>query len=172
MKALTLTEPWASLVKNRVKSIETRSWFTLYRGPIAIHAAKTFPGWAKDTCYQTVFLRGLGWPVPSDSKVAVTQEWLDLIHKNLKAMPLGCVIATARLINCKRIVTPEHLHADAGASSAYVAANEMYPPDEPELSFGDYSHGRFAWVLENVEPLPKPIPAKGALGLWEWDPDA
>ncbi len=43
MKALTLTQPWASLVALGHKQIETRSWQTKYRGPIAIHAAKGYP---------------------------------------------------------------------------------------------------------------------------------
>lgn len=38
MKALTLYQPWASLIAKRVKTIETRSWGTNYRGRIAIHA--------------------------------------------------------------------------------------------------------------------------------------
>ena len=36
------------------------------------------------------------------------------------------------------------------------------------FAYGDYSEGRYAWMLANVDPLPTPIPAKGALGLWEW----
>ena len=44
MKALTLTQPWASLVAIGAKRIETRSWSTPYRGLLAIHAAKGFPG--------------------------------------------------------------------------------------------------------------------------------
>lgn len=43
--------------------------------------------------------------------------------------------------------------------------------DEKELAFGDYADGRFAWRLENPSFLPKPILAKGALGLWEFDLD-
>lgn len=43
MKALTLTQPWASLVALGLKKVETRSWRTHYRGPLAIHAAKGFP---------------------------------------------------------------------------------------------------------------------------------
>lgn len=43
MKALTLTQPWASLVALGHKQVETRSWRTFYRGPLAIHAAKGFP---------------------------------------------------------------------------------------------------------------------------------
>src|SRR5690348_17556570 len=48
MKALTLTQPWASLVAIGAKRIETRSWSTSYRGPLAIHAAKGFPKSAQE----------------------------------------------------------------------------------------------------------------------------
>ena len=40
MKVLTLTQPWATLVAIGAKHIETRSWATSYRGPLAIHAGK------------------------------------------------------------------------------------------------------------------------------------
>lgn len=40
MKALTLNEPWATLIKNKKKYIETRSWKTNYRGELYIHAGK------------------------------------------------------------------------------------------------------------------------------------
>ena len=40
MKALTLYQPWATLVAIGAKKIETRSWSTPYRGPLAIHAGK------------------------------------------------------------------------------------------------------------------------------------
>ncbi len=39
MKAITLWQPWASLIAIGAKKIETRSWATKYRGPLAIHAA-------------------------------------------------------------------------------------------------------------------------------------
>ena len=38
MKALTIKEPWASLIINRYKKYEFRSWKTKYRGKILIHA--------------------------------------------------------------------------------------------------------------------------------------
>ena len=62
----------------------------------------------------------------------------------------GFIIASAELVRIERI------------TSANV-------PAEPERSFGDYTPGRFAWYLENVKPV-SPIAAKGALGLWEWNP--
>lgn len=41
MKALSITEPYASLIRDGVKTIETRSWYTAYRGPLLIHASAT-----------------------------------------------------------------------------------------------------------------------------------
>lgn len=38
MKALTIREPWASLIINGYKKYEFRSWKTKYRGKILIHA--------------------------------------------------------------------------------------------------------------------------------------
>ena len=41
MKVLSLIEPYATLIKNGVKTIETRSWKTNYRGKLYIHASTT-----------------------------------------------------------------------------------------------------------------------------------
>jgi len=43
MKAISLWQPWATLMAQRLKRIETRSWYTAYRGPLLIHAAKRKP---------------------------------------------------------------------------------------------------------------------------------
>ena len=40
MRVLTLDEPWATLIKNKKKYIETRSWKTNYRRELYIHAGK------------------------------------------------------------------------------------------------------------------------------------
>ena len=47
MKALSLTQPWATLVVTGAKRFETRSWTTTYRGPLLIHAAKKYPVFAR-----------------------------------------------------------------------------------------------------------------------------
>lgn len=41
MKVLSITEPCATLIKNKIKLIETRSWKTSYRGELYIHASST-----------------------------------------------------------------------------------------------------------------------------------
>ena len=40
MKALTVSQPFASLIANGEKWIENRTWGTPYRGRLAIHAGK------------------------------------------------------------------------------------------------------------------------------------
>jgi len=40
MKALTISQPFASLIASGEKWIENRRWETKYRGPLAIHAGK------------------------------------------------------------------------------------------------------------------------------------
>ena len=47
MKALSLWQPWASLIYDGRKTIETRQWELVYRGPLAIHAAQHVE---KDAC--------------------------------------------------------------------------------------------------------------------------
>lgn len=46
-RALTLYQPWATLVARGLKRFETRSWNTSYRGPLAVHAATRRPSTLK-----------------------------------------------------------------------------------------------------------------------------
>ena len=41
MKAITIKQPWASLIVAGIKDIENRTWKTSFRGRVLIHAAKT-----------------------------------------------------------------------------------------------------------------------------------
>jgi hypothetical protein len=38
-----------------------------------------------------------------------------------------------------------------------------------ERAFGDYSNGRYVWVLEEPELFSKPVKMKGTLGLWNFE---
>jgi hypothetical protein len=38
-----------------------------------------------------------------------------------------------------------------------------------EKAFGDYSKGRYAWILSEPEPFDKIIPIRGTLGLWQFE---
>ncbi len=38
---------------------------------------------------------------------------------------------------------------------------------DDQLPYGDFTPGRFAWMLRDPEPLAEPIPMRGALGWQE-----
>jgi len=150
MKAISLLQPWATLAAIGAKRIETRSWKSPYRGPLAIHASKGFPEWARERCFDWRIL---------DALVA------EGIH-SFRELPLGVIIATCELVACLPI-PPNPFKA--GFPYRDTIRYVQLPPDEPELSFGDYTPNRWAWVLDNVQRLPAPVPARGALGVWEWN---
>ena len=142
MKALSVTQPWATLIAMGAKKIETRTWSTSYRGRLAIHASKGFPKWAKETCAEPAFACELG-PGP---------------------LPLGMVIATCRLISC---IPTRELQQNRVIEVDPVACSSDFYLDDRERTFGDYAPGRWAWLLADFRPC-EPISAKGALSLWEW----
>jgi activating signal cointegrator 1 len=147
MRGLSLTQPWASLVALGAKKIETRSWSTPYRGLIAIHASKTFPGWAKEYCWQAPFLKHLRQKKAGHGDV----------RSVINDLPLQKIVAVAQLTDCLPTTT-----------GALLSLHDQQPvKGSEEYAFGDYSAGRYMWLLSNVIALPEPIECKGALSLWE-----
>lgn len=140
---LSLTQPWATLVSIGSKKIETRSWSTPYRGWLAIHAAKGLSSIGGksglwEQCEGPAFQRGL-------------RGWLPT------TLPLGAIVAVARLTNC----------VSTGNGTESLFSSQMPEPKSDEYAFGDYSPGRYMWMLSDVIALPEPIPWKGALNLWK-----
>lgn len=137
VKAITLWQPWAMLMALGEKGYETRSWMTTYRGPLAIHAALTFPQEARALCLQEPFrsvLKEYGYLSPVE-------------------LPRGVVLAVGSLVR----IEPTGLLRKA----MFINPNET--------AFGDYSDGRFAWEVVDVELLPEPIKAAGRQRLWNWE---
>lgn len=56
MKALSLKQPWASLLAGGEKRVETRAWKTQERGRIAIHASKGFEDFERDLVITSPFV--------------------------------------------------------------------------------------------------------------------
>lgn len=154
MKALSLTQPWATLVTLSAKRIETRSWNTSYRGQMAIHASKGLPGWVADAVRREPMF-GI-----------VMGDLFDPSRLTLGDLPRGCIIATCELVSVKFIT------ADAVGWNWIGPTGRRfdYEITDQERAFGDYTPGRYAWLLADVRPLDAPVPAKGALGLWEAQP--
>ncbi len=165
MRGLTLTQPWASLVALEAKRIETRSWSTPYRGPIAIHAAKG-PGALgsykamRDLCGTQPFFDALMATVPNYNEYCDR----DAIFEQL---PMGAIVAVVDLYHC---VPTEDLLSSPNGDYWGIDA-QLWTLDENERAFGDYSPGRYGWLLNNVRRLDRPIPCHGALSLWHIAPE-
>lgn len=149
MNALTLWQPWASLVATGAKKWETRSWATSYRGPLLICSAKKGLPKAEleqflDTPECQAGLADLWNYPPSITGSQITGVDLSFGYAE-------CVVD---LVAC--IGTRGYLRGELGPQ---------------ELSFGDFSDGRFAWKLENPRRLTIPTQVTGRQGLWEI-PDA
>lgn len=157
-------QPYASLIALGFKTTETRSWpapKALIGRRIAIHAAKRYP------------------PAFQDDRIGDYQFTEDI--------PLGAVLATAEVVDCvpTLVLGWSALREWRGwhYQSHGAPYRKIFGPDSnpgqcrwPETGvvvgvdqrpYGDFSEGRFAWLLDNIEQLDKPLPATGRQGLWE-----
>lgn len=147
MKAITLWQPWATLVAIGVKRLETRSWpipRAALGQAVAIHAAKRAPEWTTNHAINNALARH-----------GFENEHQDAPPRVL--LPRGRIVAVGELQHSYRI------------DEAFLASPYFREEDRP---FGDFTPGRFAWDLGKVVPLRAPIPSKGAQGLWTWEPPA
>jgi len=137
MHALTLTQPWASLVAIGAKKIETRSWGAdLWDEPLLIHAAMKSRSIGGN--------RGLA-ELCAKEPFASALEGAGLTAATL---PKGAIVAEA-LVEC--VLPVEDVEDELS---------------DRERAFGDYRPGRFAWKLSQVFPLLEPVSCSGALRLW------
>ena len=189
MKALTLWQPWASLVALGVKTIETRSWSTTYRGPLAIHAAKRVVYGPVGPCYaETLFsdVRHVEDCYCDTGEVdvpcqrgATRSPLLTQGGQATSELPVGAVVATCTLVDVVPVAELGWTEIWKGWGFQW---NGGLTRDDPlrilptivnvdERPYGDYSPGRFAWLLDDVEALATPIPAAGGQRLWNFRED-
>lgn len=136
--ALSLWQPWASLIAKGAKTIETRSWSTNYRGKLAIHAGKNTKALHED------FYMGTNLFINFGDALGISPEQM------LEELPLGGVVALVDLVD----VLPAQ------------EALKKYRDQEP---FGDFSEGRFAWILENIRPILPAVEMSGQQKLFRVD---
>lgn len=140
MKVLTLTQPWATLVAIGAKRYETRSWATRYRGPLAIHAAKGFPRHAQDLMLDEPFK----WVLARGG------------YTDPEELPRGVIVAQVELVGCF-------------ATEGKPQAGALVQPALFEAVFGFFGPGRYAWALDKLRRLERPVPARGRQGLWDFE---
>lgn len=161
MRCLSLYQPWAHLLAHGLKRVETRGWPVRHRGPLLVHAAKTWNGELATLSRAEPFasaLRSLG------------VMWSDKGRPNV---PFGAVVGRVDVVTCLRTEDVGVMDADQGEPvwfGRHGAANPNYFPlqiSRHEKAFGDFSPERFAWLCEKAVAFAEPIPFRGAQGVFE-----
>lgn len=130
MKAITVKQPWASLIIEGIKDIENRTWPTKFRGRVLIHAGATIAKNAVDVISMI------------DGELA-RKIWFDI---NDKKLPIGAVIGSVEIIDCvinhPSIWSEKTTQMSPDNSYNWVLANPIkFPeaiPAKGKLSFWDY----------------------------------
>jgi activating signal cointegrator 1 len=129
---ISLWQPWASLIFERIKRHETRGRPAPLKhtgGIIGIHATAKFPP-----------LKTISEPLHE----LCMDVWGCGYNETL---PQGVILGTVKLLG-------------------WASTNECTPMDEEDRVSGDWSPGRFAWLLDEITKFDAPIPAKGKQGWW------
>lgn len=158
MKALTLWQPWASLVVAGAKPYEFRSWAppaSIIDQRIAMHAAARkidadevgnmlFALTMRDTCDEIARAAAELCLIPELA--------IPVLHAALEGkLPMSAGLGTA-------IVGKPRLGTDIAAEFGVPRANDS---DRDE-------HANWGWPMLEIERWPEPIPMRGAQGLWNW----
>jgi hypothetical protein len=143
MKALSLWQPWATLIAIGAKRYETRSWQTTYRGPLVICASKT---WRSECDYAVRH-------VPEIAKA--------LKDASIQELPRGVAVCLVKLVDCQQTYRTIY----TGQPIRWWAGKEEIA--DADLPFGDFSPGRFAWGLELIRRIEPPFPVRGYQGLFD-----
>lgn len=144
MKAISIKQPWASLIVEGVKDIENRTWKCpeKYIGQrVLIHASKTCDkhNWNALNERQKKCLRGT-----------------ELYHLSTIELPYSAIIGSVEIVNC--VINYPSIWAE---ESYYIPCYDRYDDDDPSKII-------YNWVLANPIKFPQPIPAKGKLSFWDY----
>ncbi len=82
------------------------------------------------------------------TKTINRQACLEFGYPQIDAMYRGAIICIVDLMDCVQFPHPACI------------------PD----AYGDFTPGRWGWILANVQTLVHPVPAVGHQGLWNWKP--
>lgn len=131
MKAISIKQPWASLIVHGIKNIENRSWRTNFRGRVLIHASASH-----------------GRKFSVDLTDAQTKAAFATIAKETMFgnMPFGSIIGSVEIVDC--VQNHPSIWADKVVYN-WVLANPILFP-EPILAKGKLS----LWEYDKIqEPM-------------------
>ena len=190
MRAITLHQPWASLIAVGAKTIETRSWKppqSAIGERLAIHAGLQPPrGWDRLGDYAIDQRLDGAWGL-------VHRPLSSLTPLAVHPMPLGAVVASCALADVVPIIGVPPFQVEGDVPDRVVAPDDQGRlrlwrwltegpvqgwdglDAEAQRPFGDFSTGgkqRYAWVLEDVKLTTARCPvcwSKGTTDEKRWE---
>lgn len=168
MKCLSLWQPWAAAI-GRGKWNETRSWYSDYQGPLAIHAARRWT---------------------ADEKALLTREPFRSIFpegEQSPALAFGAIVAVVQHRICIDTRTV-HVRTEAegwdnwelnlnrpgfpfnqvcGTPRRFMDNRGLLWIGEIEFALGNYAPGREVHIYTDIHILPEPVPFRGAQGFFD-----
>lgn len=158
VKAITLTQPWATLMALGAKRVETRSWKPhawLIGQAVAIHAGAGLGGLKRSPDER------VGKAELEDRYVALCsrEPFLSTLssfysesgEEIAARLPRGAIVAEGILSN---------------VASTEAIARRLAVLRTRELAFGNYAAGRWGWGFQVLTAV-GPIPVRGMQGLWD-----
>lgn len=140
IRAISLWEPWASLIATGAKTVETRGYHTNVRGELLICAAQTKKGIkvAEDA--------GL---IHASAAYSGRELCVYIQDRDEMELNFGMAVAVVEFAYCVGTTT-----------------FKQWPEFCGQEPFGDYSQGRYAWVFHNIKRIKEPFEVKGKQGFF------
>lgn len=159
--ALTVTQPWASLLSFGAVHVLSASNSIEHRGFVAIHAGSRRSHGGKFILHARA-ARMVGRITPAQEMAVRTRD-----------VPFGAVVATAHLEDV--VATDEVLWStDLDRPHRYIVERSgvdhigHWVISNRERSL--LASAPFLLLFARVRPLPRPVPTRGHPGLWNWVP--
>ena len=142
MRCKSVWQPWASLIIERHKLIETSPY------PVPASIMNTRIGIASTRVMRKEQVQAIEESMFNHYYQESGLPWIDELHH-------GFLLGTVLVYDCEAI-TP-------------ALVEDL---TEAEIAFGIYTQGRYAWRLRDPLKFEFPIPVRGQQGIWEWAGDA
>jgi len=140
MKAISVWQPYATLIVSGFKAIETRG----YPAPRGVLGQRIAIASTKNICKL--------------QRATIADDCFDRQYHltglpGLDDLPCGYLLGSVVVV-----------------SSCPIEECLLSTLSDRERAFGWYGAWRHAWLLRDPLSLADPVPVKGAQGIWEWDP--
>jgi activating signal cointegrator 1 len=160
IRAITIHQPYATLLALGLKQYETRTWPTSHRGLLLIHASAR-QGWTNEALCESMLRHERFGPAllgikKTDPFAKFSKEQI------LELFPRKCVVGICDVTNCQK--GPEIRDSLGEDEQSVGDFTQPYTPRRH--SFGKVGPMVYAWRCENPKRFAKPIPWAGAQGIW------